>query len=142
RAQGRDGLDRRRLRRKVLRHPAALISSQKYTVPLLPVQEGDLLFAKPRTFVSIAPRDSQRNDAALGRVAMAEADVNQTFAAEPRVADRVVDADVHVNPPPTFWADYLSPRYRDQAPTVESDGEFDYIVFEGERRKVNLLSSR
>jgi predicted TIM-barrel fold metal-dependent hydrolase len=73
---------------------------------------------------------------------MAEADVNQTFAAEPRVADRVVDADVHVNPPPTFWADYLSPRYRDQAPTVESDGEFDYIVFEGERRKVNLLSSR
>src|SRR5262245_20933546 len=70
------------------------------------------------------------------------ADVNQQFAAQPRVADRVVDADVHVNPPPSFWADYLSPKYRDQAPTVESDGEFDYIVFEGERRKVNLLSAR
>jgi predicted TIM-barrel fold metal-dependent hydrolase len=76
---------------------------------------------------------------------MAEAivrDVNQKFEKQPRVAERVVDADVHVNPPPTFWADYLSARFRDQAPTVESDGEFDYLVFEGERRKVNLLSSR
>ena len=76
---------------------------------------------------------------------MAEAivrDVNQKFERRPRVAERVLDADVHVNPPPTFWADYLSPRFRDQAPTVESDGEFDYLVFEGERRKVNLLSSR
>ena len=65
---------------------------------------------------------------------MAEADVNQQFEAQPRVADRVVDADVHVNPPPSFWADYLSPRFRDEAPRVESDGEYDYIVFEGERR--------
>jgi hypothetical protein len=76
---------------------------------------------------------------------MAEAivrDVNQKFERRPRVAERVLDADVHVKPPPTFWADYLSPRFRDQAPTVESDGEFDYLVFEGERRKVNLLSSR
>jgi len=76
---------------------------------------------------------------------MAEAhvpDVNQQVERQPRVADRVVDADVHVNPPPSFWAKYLSPQFRDRAPTVESDGEFDYIVFEGERRKVNLLSSR
>src|SRR5579864_2889280 len=73
---------------------------------------------------------------------MAEADVNQKFKAEPRVAGRVLDADVHVNSPPSLWADYLSPKYRDQAPTVETDGEYDYIVFEGERRRVNLLSSR
>jgi predicted TIM-barrel fold metal-dependent hydrolase len=69
-------------------------------------------------------------------------DVNQKFEKQPRVAERVVDADVHVNPPPTFWATYLSSEFRGRAPTVESDGEVDYIVFEGERRKVNLLSSR
>ncbi|HEX8055746.1 MAG TPA: amidohydrolase family protein [Novosphingobium sp.] len=72
----------------------------------------------------------------------AEVDVNRVFEADPRVADYVVDADVHVTPPPTFWAEYLSPEYRDQAPRVETDGEFDYIVFEGERRKVNLMQSQ
>ena len=56
-------------------------------------------------------------------------DVNHTIEAQPRVADDVVDADVHVTPPPTFWAQYLSPKFRDRAPTVESEGEFDYIVF-------------
>jgi predicted TIM-barrel fold metal-dependent hydrolase len=69
-------------------------------------------------------------------------DVNHTIEAQPRVADDVVDADVHVTPPPTFWAQYLSPKFRDRAPTVESEGEFDYIVFEGERRKVNLMQSQ
>jgi predicted TIM-barrel fold metal-dependent hydrolase len=71
-----------------------------------------------------------------------DVDVNREIAAAPRVADLVVDADVHVTPPPTFWREYLSPRFRDQAPVVESDGEFDYIVFEGERRKVNLMQSQ
>jgi predicted TIM-barrel fold metal-dependent hydrolase len=69
-------------------------------------------------------------------------DVNREIAAAPRVADCVIDADVHVTPPPTFWREYLSPKFRDQAPRVESDGEFDYIVFEGERRKVNLMQSQ
>lgn len=69
-------------------------------------------------------------------------DVNREVEAKPRVADYVVDADVHVTPPPTFWAEYLSPQFRDLAPTVETDGEFDYIVFEGQRRKVNLMQSQ
>lgn len=71
-----------------------------------------------------------------------QVDVNREIEAAPRVADYVVDADVHVTPPPTFWAEYLSPKFRALAPTVESDGEFDYIVFEGERRKVNLMQSQ
>jgi predicted TIM-barrel fold metal-dependent hydrolase len=75
-------------------------------------------------------------------MAEADLDVNRLFEAESRVVDYVIDADVHVTPPPTFWAEYLSPRFRDRAPTVESDGEFDYIVFEGERRKVNLMQSQ
>ena len=76
---------------------------------------------------------------------MAEADVidaNREIEAAPRVADYVVDADVHVTPPPGMWREYLSPEFREQAPTVESDGEFDYIVFEGNRRKVHLMQSQ
>jgi predicted TIM-barrel fold metal-dependent hydrolase len=71
-----------------------------------------------------------------------QVDVNREIEAAARVAPDVVDADVHVTPPPTFWAEYLSPKFRGQAPTVESDGEFDFIVFEGERRKVNLMQSQ
>jgi predicted TIM-barrel fold metal-dependent hydrolase len=69
-------------------------------------------------------------------------DVNREVEAAPRVADYVVDADVHVTPPPTMWKEYLSPQFRDLAPTVESDDEFDYIVFEGARRKVHLMQSQ
>ena len=75
-------------------------------------------------------------------MAEADFDVNRAFEAEPRVADYVVDADVHVTPPPTFWAEYLSPRFRELAPKVESEGEFDFIVFEGTRRAVNLMQSQ
>jgi predicted TIM-barrel fold metal-dependent hydrolase len=69
-------------------------------------------------------------------------DVNHEIEAKPRVADYVVDADVHITPPPTFWAEYLSPKFRDLAPKVESEGDFDFIVFEGNRRPVNLMQSQ
>ncbi len=75
-------------------------------------------------------------------MAEADIDINHTIDAEPRVADYVVDADVHVTPPPTFWAEYLSPQFRDLAPKMESDDEFDYVVFEGTRRPVNLMQSQ
>lgn len=52
---------------------------------------------------------------------------------------RIVDADAHVNPPHEFWADYLPARFREMAPRVEHAEDADYIVFEGGRRKVNLL---
>jgi predicted TIM-barrel fold metal-dependent hydrolase len=71
-----------------------------------------------------------------------DVDVNREFEAAPRVAPYVVDADVHVTPPPTMWREYLSPQFRDVAPVVESDGEYDYIVFEGQRRAVNLMQSQ
>lgn len=76
---------------------------------------------------------------------MAEADavdVNREIEKKPRVADYVVDADQHVTPPPTFWAEYLSPQFRDLAPKVESDDKFDYVVFEGTRRPINLMQSQ
>ncbi len=75
-------------------------------------------------------------------MAEADFDVNHAIEAEPRVADLVIDSDVHVTPPPTFWAEYLSPQFRDLAPKVESEGDLDYIVFEGNRRPVNLMQSQ
>ena len=69
-------------------------------------------------------------------------DINAEVEAAPRVADHVIDADVHVTPPPTMWREYLSPSFRELAPVIESDGEFDYIVFEGQRRPVNLMQSQ
>ena len=75
-------------------------------------------------------------------MAEADIDVNRAFEAEPRVADYVVDADVHVTPPPTFWAEYLSPKFRDLAPKLEEGNDCDYVVFEGNRRPINLMQSQ
>jgi len=58
-----------------------------------------------------------------------------------RVAPFVVDADAHVNPPPTMWADYLPARFKELAPRVEHGEDCDYIVFEGNRKKVNLIGA-
>ena len=71
-----------------------------------------------------------------------DVDVNREIRASERFAPYVVDADQHVNPPPTMWADYLSPKFRPFAPVLESDGEFDYVVFEGSRKKLLLLSAQ
>jgi predicted TIM-barrel fold metal-dependent hydrolase len=57
----------------------------------------------------------------------------------------IVDADTHVNPPPDFWAEYLPASLRDLAPRVEAGGEgedCDYVVFEGRRRKLNLIAAQ
>tara|TARA_R110001592_G_scaffold260403_1_gene524971 strand:+ start:77957 stop:79129 length:1173 start_codon:yes stop_codon:yes gene_type:complete len=54
----------------------------------------------------------------------------------------IVDADAHVNPPHTMWSEYLPAHLRDQAPVVEHGEDADYVVFEGKRRKVNLISAQ
>jgi predicted TIM-barrel fold metal-dependent hydrolase len=53
----------------------------------------------------------------------------------------IVDADAHVNPSHDMWADYLPEKFRDLAPKIESGEDCDYVVFEGRRRKVNLISA-
>ena len=55
---------------------------------------------------------------------------------------RTVDADAHVNPPPTFWSDYLPKHLRELAPQLEHGEDADYVVFEGRRKKLNLLSDQ
>jgi predicted TIM-barrel fold metal-dependent hydrolase len=52
------------------------------------------------------------------------------------MANQLVSADSHVNPPPTMWAEYLPAALRDQAPRLESTAEGDFEVFEGKRKPV------
>src|SRR5438094_307226 len=46
---------------------------------------------------------------------------------------RIISADSHVNPPPTFWREYLPERFKDAAPRLEDTDEGDFVVFEGQR---------
>jgi predicted TIM-barrel fold metal-dependent hydrolase len=57
----------------------------------------------------------------------------------------IVDADAHVNPAPDFWADYLPASLRDLAPKIEpgeAGEDCDYVVFEGRRKKLNLIGAQ
>ena len=61
------------------------------------------------------------------------------------MANELISADSHVNPPPTMWAEYLPASLRDQAPRVESTAEGDLEVFEGKRKPVlgiNAMAGR
>jgi predicted TIM-barrel fold metal-dependent hydrolase len=55
---------------------------------------------------------------------------------------RTVDADQHLNPPQTFWVDYLPSHLKELAPKIEHGEDADYIVFEGQRRKINLMNAQ
>jgi predicted TIM-barrel fold metal-dependent hydrolase len=59
-------------------------------------------------------------------------------------AVELVDADAHVNPPATFWDDYLPARLAGRGPRIEPGGpdeSHDWVVFEGSRKPLNVLSS-
>ncbi len=56
----------------------------------------------------------------------------------------LIDADAHVNPPPTFWDDYLPKALADRGPRIEegsADETHDWVVFEGSRKPLNIMSS-
>src|SRR5579859_7013449 len=56
----------------------------------------------------------------------------------------LIDADAHVNPPPTFWEDYLPREFADRGPRIEEGGpdeNHDWVVFEGSRKPLNIMSS-
>lgn len=52
---------------------------------------------------------------------------------------RIVDADAHIDPPHTFWADYLPEHLKDQAPIIEEGDECDFVVFEGRKRPLGAV---
>jgi predicted TIM-barrel fold metal-dependent hydrolase len=55
---------------------------------------------------------------------------------------KIVDADAHVNPPHEFWKEYLPAHLKELAPYIEEGEEFDFIVFEGKKRKLNLSGAQ
>jgi predicted TIM-barrel fold metal-dependent hydrolase len=57
------------------------------------------------------------------------------------VIDRLISADSHVVPLPSFWRDYLPDALRERAPRIESTDEGDFTVFEGSRTPVMAINS-
>jgi len=55
--------------------------------------------------------------------------------------DRLISADSHVVPLPSFWREYLPAQLRDRAPRIESTDEGDFSVFEGRRAPVMAINS-
>ena len=55
---------------------------------------------------------------------------------------RLVDADSHLDPPPEMWAEYLPGSLRELAPRIEEGEEHDWIVFEGRKKPVTLISNQ
>jgi len=55
---------------------------------------------------------------------------------------RIVDADAHIDPPHTFWRDYLPAHLKELAPTIEEGEECDYVVFEGRKRPLIMLANQ
>src|SRR5215467_1386681 len=55
---------------------------------------------------------------------------------------RLVDADSHLDPPPEMWADYLPVALRELAPRIEHGEEHDWVVFEGRRKPVTMISNQ
>ena len=61
---------------------------------------------------------------------------------ETAVSWRLVDADAHIDPPHEMWKDYLPANLRELAPYVEEGEECDWVVFEGQRRPIRMISNQ
>ncbi len=54
----------------------------------------------------------------------------------------LVDADAHVDPPHDMWREYLPPNMRGLGPQIEEGEEHDWVVFEGKRRPLRMISNQ
>jgi predicted TIM-barrel fold metal-dependent hydrolase len=54
----------------------------------------------------------------------------------------LVDADAHLDPPHDMWRTYLPAKLHEFAPYIEEDKEHDWIVFEGKRRPLRMISNQ
>ena len=60
----------------------------------------------------------------------------------PATRRRVVDADAHMDPPYEMWAEYLPAHLREFAPRIEAGEEHDWMVFEGKKRPIMMISNQ
>jgi len=63
-------------------------------------------------------------------------------AGKPAVKRRIVDADAHIDPPYEMWKEYLPASQAEKAPYIEHGEEHDWIVFEGNKRPVVMISNQ
>lgn len=54
----------------------------------------------------------------------------------------IVDADSHIDPPYDMWKDYLPTHMKELAPYIEEGEECDFVVFEGSRKPVRMISNQ
>ena len=54
----------------------------------------------------------------------------------------IVDADAHIDPPYHMWREYLPAHLRDKAPVIEEGEDCDWIVFEGNRRPLQMINNQ
>ncbi|MFM5931401.1 MAG: amidohydrolase family protein [Novosphingobium sp.] len=54
----------------------------------------------------------------------------------------IIDADAHIDPPYTMWQEYLPAHLRDRAPRIEEGDDCDWIVFEGNRRPLQMINNQ
>ena len=59
-----------------------------------------------------------------------------------RLRHRIIDADAHIDPPYEMWAEYLPVHLRERAPRVEEGEDCDWVVFEGRRRPIRMISNQ
>jgi predicted TIM-barrel fold metal-dependent hydrolase len=63
-------------------------------------------------------------------------------AADSWTLGRIVDADAHIDPPYSMWRDYLPAKLKDRAPQIEEGDDCDWIVFEGNRRPLQMINNQ
>lgn len=54
----------------------------------------------------------------------------------------VVDADAHIDPPHDMWQEYLPAHLREKAPRIEEGEDCDWVVFEGNRRPLQMINNQ
>jgi predicted TIM-barrel fold metal-dependent hydrolase len=54
----------------------------------------------------------------------------------------IFDADAHIDPPYEMWKDYLPQSQKHKAPVIEEGDEHDWLVFEGNRRPIHMMSNQ
>ncbi len=54
----------------------------------------------------------------------------------------IVDADAHIDPPYSMWRDYLPAHLKDRGPQLEEGDDCDWIIFEGNRRPLQMINNQ
>jgi predicted TIM-barrel fold metal-dependent hydrolase len=54
----------------------------------------------------------------------------------------ICDADAHIDAPHYMWKDYLPAHLRELAPQIEEGEDCDWIIFEGNRRPVQMINNQ